>query len=455
MLDHSTLSDDEKDQAWQTIMASLGESRLSFELNVDKLPHQLHYAVNDVKKVVNLTWNFDLNAKDEIKHILVTLLDVSSEVAARQEIARQNQEFEIIRQLVDSGAKKSVQFFNAGDQLIEENERLIRAPVMDRDSIKILFVNTHTLKGAARTLQFRELANALHQVESYYSAIIKENQALDQARALREFLAARSVYQRYYKANRDILGRTDDVKRVSVDRDFLHQNVKFLRHLSDVDVLPFELRDVIHTWRHELTQLIFMSMPMILDDIMQQSEKIAKDLGREPPRVQLDADDILVSYSQELALKNAFIHMLRNALDHGIETPRARLDKGKPAQGTIQGKAWEQNGTIHLEFKDDGKGLALGRIRDLTKVDAQTKPDVLASRIFEAGFSTAETVSQMSGRGIGLGAVRQFIEAEKGTVTIKLGRLIQAEGEFYEFSLHLTLPANASANGPLVTSIAS
>ncbi|WP_176736910.1 7TM-DISM domain-containing protein [Oligoflexus tunisiensis] len=441
ILERSTLSADARDQAWQTILASVGEHSLNFDLNIDKLPAQLTYTLDGMDKELRLTWNRELNANDEIKHILVTLLDVTSEVVAQHEVERQNQEFEIIKQLVEIGSRKSIQFFSSGDQLIEENHRLVHAPSLNPDAIRILFVNTHTLKGAARVLQLQELANALHLVETYYSQVLKDQQPIDQARALQEFAHVQAVYQRYFRAHRDILGRRDDLKKVVVDREILQENIKLLGHLEGIEALPHELHGLIHTRRSELTHLIFRSIPSILDDIMQQAGKIAKDLGREPPIIHMEADDILVSYSQELALKNAFIHLLRNALDHGIEPAPLRLAKGKPAQGTLKVAAREAEGTIYIRFEDDGRGLALERIRRLSQAGPDASPEAIAASIFETGFSTTESVTMMSGRGIGLGAVQQFMAAEQGTVRIELGPPLDEKGEFRAFSIHITLPA--------------
>jgi signal transduction histidine kinase len=450
ILDRSTLSPDEKDQAWQTIQAAVGENSLNFDLNIDKLPSQLTYGIDGQLKVLRLTWNRELNAHDEVKHILVTLLDVSSEVAAQEEIARQNQEFEIIKQLVDLGSRKSVQFFSAGDQLISENERLLRASVLDTDTIKILFVNTHTLKGAARSLHLKELANRFHVVESYYAQILKFNQPLDRARLQQEFTEAKAVYQRYHRANRETLGRLDDLKKVTVDRDFMQDNVKLLNQLLDMDSLPRNVKAMLQAHRDEITGMIYTKLGSFLDELKHQADKIAKDLGLEPPLFKIEVPSILINTSQELSLKNAFIHLLRNALDHGIEPGGMRREKGKPTRGTLLIHAEERAGQIQIEFKDDGQGLDIGRIRELCRKNGKMDPgraaSDVASMILENGFSTNESVSLTSGRGVGLAAVRQFMEAEGGRVEIVLGPRIPGPGEFHEFSIRLHLPAAVSAS---------
>jgi signal transduction histidine kinase len=450
ILDRSTLSPDEKDQAWQSIQAAVGENSLNFDLNVDKLPSQLTYGIDGQLKVLRLTWNRELNAHDEVKHILVTLLDVSSEVAAQEEIARQNQEFEIIKQLVDLGSRKSVQFFSAGDQLISENERLLRASVLDTNTIKILFVNTHTLKGAARSLHLKELANRFHVVESYYAQILKFNQPLDRARLQQEFTEAKAVYQRYHRANRETLGRLDDLKKVTVDRDFMQDNVKLLNQLLDMDSLPRNVKAMVQAHRDEITGMIYTKLGSFLDELKHQADKIAKDLGLEPPLFKIEVPNILINTSQELSLKNAFIHLLRNALDHGIEPGGMRREKGKPTRGTLLIHAEERGGQIQIEFKDDGQGLDIGRIRELCRKNGKMDPgrsaSDVASMILENGFSTNESVSLTSGRGVGLAAVRQFMEAEGGRVEIVLGPRIPGPGEFHEFSIRLHLPTAVSAS---------
>ncbi|HET9241251.1 MAG TPA: 7TM diverse intracellular signaling domain-containing protein [Oligoflexus sp.] len=450
ILDRSTLSADEKDQAWQSIQAAVGEHSLSFDLNIDKLPAQLDYIMNDQMKVLRLTWNRELNAQDEVKHILVTLLDVSSEVAAQQEIERQNREFEIIKQLVDLGSRKSVQFFSAGDQLINENERLLRATNLDTDTIKILFVNTHTLKGAARSLQLKELANKLHVVESYYAQVLKFHQPLDRARLQQDFTEAKAIYQRYHRANRETLGRLDDLKKVTVDRDFMQDNVKLLNQLLDMDALPRNMKAVIQAHRDEITGMIYTKLPSFIEELRHHADKIAKDLGLEPPLFQIEVANILINTSQELSLKNAFIHLLRNALDHGIEPGGMRKQKGKPTRGTLLIRAEERNGQIQIEFQDDGQGLDIGRIREICRKNGKTEAGLsaagVASMILENGFSTNESVSMTSGRGVGLAAVRQFMEAEGGRVEIVLGPRIPGTGEFHEFSIRLHLPATVAAS---------
>jgi two-component system chemotaxis sensor kinase CheA len=116
-------------------------------------------------------------------------------------------------------------------------------------------------------------------------------------------------------------------------------------------------------------------------------------------------------------------HLVRNSIDHGIETPEKRLAAGKPAKGTITLRAFHQGGSITIEVMDDGAGLnrekILSKARSQGLAVADTMSDVeVWNLIFEAGFSTAEVVTDISGRGVGMDVVRRNIQALGGSVEI-------------------------------------
>jgi two-component system chemotaxis sensor kinase CheA len=117
--------------------------------------------------------------------------------------------------------------------------------------------------------------------------------------------------------------------------------------------------------------------------------------------------------------------MIRNSLDHGIETPEARVASGKPAEGTILLSADQRNGRIVIEIVDDGKGidrqrvLHLARERKLISRQAEPSDEEIDNLIFLPGFSTAEEVSNVSGRGVGMDIVRHNIENIGGRISVQ------------------------------------
>jgi two-component system chemotaxis sensor kinase CheA len=126
------------------------------------------------------------------------------------------------------------------------------------------------------------------------------------------------------------------------------------------------------------------------------------------------------------AIKDPLTHVVRNAVDHGIEVPEARAARGKPRTGTLVLKAFHEGGQVNIEITDDGAGLKLDAIRDkaiergLVTADraARLSPHELAQLVFLPGFSTATQVTNVSGRGVGMDVVRTNIEKIGGTVDL-------------------------------------
>lgn len=118
------------------------------------------------------------------------------------------------------------------------------------------------------------------------------------------------------------------------------------------------------------------------------------------------------------------VHMIRNSVDHGIESPEERIAAGKAAEGCVSVRAYHQGGNIYIEMQDDGKGLNPDSIRrkavdkGLISADARLTEQEIYDLVFEAGLSTAQQVSDVSGRGVGMDVVRRNVEDLKGSVSI-------------------------------------
>src|SRR5690606_18286894 len=111
------------------------------------------------------------------------------------------------------------------------------------------------------------------------------------------------------------------------------------------------------------------------------------------------------------SLFEPLLHILRNALDHGIETPDRRLSSGKPAEATLILRAFRESDHVVVELEDDGRGIDVAHVREAAilrgivdeTTAAQLNEDQIAQLIFAAGFSTADAVTDLSGRGVGMG----------------------------------------------------
>ena len=150
---------------------------------------------------------------------------------------------------------------------------------------------------------------------------------------------------------------------------------------------------------------------------------VCKQLGKDVA-LQITGGDTELDKSMVETIADPLMHLVRNSMDHGIETADERVAAGKPAQGRLALHAYHESGAIAIEVSDDGKGLNRERIlakgieRGLVAPDAQLDDETIYNLIFAPGFSTAEQVTNLSGRGVGMDVVRRNIEALRGQIKI-------------------------------------
>ncbi len=184
-----------------------------------------------------------------------------------------------------------------------------------------------------------------------------------------------------------------------------------------------------------------------LDQIMQRFPRMLRDLSskyKKPVTLKMAGTGVLVDKAVLEKLYDPLMHLLRNAFDHGIESPEIRHQKGKSEKGQITIRAYYQGNHTIIEIRDDGQGLNLNKIASkgikqgllsAEQVQIATKEEIL-DLIFEAGFSTADKVSELSGRGVGMNVVRSQLQSLKGTIKVNS---FPDKGTTFTLQLPLTL----------------
>ncbi|HEX8594287.1 MAG TPA: hybrid sensor histidine kinase/response regulator [Pseudomonas sp.] len=180
-------------------------------------------------------------------------------------------------------------------------------------------------------------------------------------------------------------------------------------------------------------------------DVLGGQARMVRDLGRElgkQVRLEIEGEKTQVDRDVLEKLEAPLTHLLRNAVDHGIELPEQRLAAGKPAEGLIRLKASHQAGQLLVELSDDGGGVDLERLRSNivkrqlspAETAAQLSEEELLSFLFLPGFSMRDKVTEISGRGVGLDAVQDMVRQLRGGVSLE-----QAAGEGSRFLLEMPL----------------
>ncbi|MDP3823993.1 MAG: chemotaxis protein CheW [Burkholderiales bacterium] len=200
--------------------------------------------------------------------------------------------------------------------------------------------------------------------------------------------------------------------------------------LADLDRNTRDLQESVMSIRMIPMSMVFSRFPRMLRDL---AGKLGKKVEFVTKGESTELDKGMVE-----KITDPLTHLVRNSCDHGIELPAERLARGKPEQGTITLSASHQGGSIVIEVRDDGKGLSRDKLikkareRGIDAPDSMTDADVW-SLIFAPGFSTADVVTDVSGRGVGMDVVKKNITALGGTVDID-----SAEG--YGMSVKVRLP---------------
>ncbi|OQS33851.1 chemotaxis protein CheW [Chromobacterium haemolyticum] len=177
-----------------------------------------------------------------------------------------------------------------------------------------------------------------------------------------------------------------------------------------------ELQEIVMSVRMLPISSVFQRFPRVVRDLAQQLGKEV-ELKMEGEHTELDK-----GFVEKLV--DPLMHVVRNSVDHGIEAPEERLTCGKPRVGRLVLRAYQQGGDIVIEISDDGKGLHRDKIISKAKANGLPVSDNMSDRdvamlIFEPGFSTADQVSDVSGRGVGMDVVKRNIQAMGGRVEVE------------------------------------
>lgn len=192
---------------------------------------------------------------------------------------------------------------------------------------------------------------------------------------------------------------------------------KTAKNLNQLGRITSELQKTAMSLRVIPVGQAFQRMARVFRDLVRESNKQA--------RLETAGEDAELDRTIVEQLADPLMHMVRNAVDHGLEPPEAREKAGKPAEGRIRLSATHQSGHVVIEVSDDGRGLDQDKIlrkaieRGLVKEHAQLSPSEILDLIFEPGFSTSEQVTAISGRGVGMDVVKREIEKLRGRVEVR------------------------------------
>jgi HPt (histidine-containing phosphotransfer) domain-containing protein len=449
----SDLGENSLDQISVALSSIVGEDAMMFDFNSHLLPTEIQLQGNDNKpSIVQLHWSPIAGAGNVVEKVLLIVQDVTHLRELEIEASAQRAQMDTIARILKVPVGKFNDFMASARELSDGCRALIQGAGRRDDAIIAhLFRNMHTIKGNARTFDFSGITDVAHAAEQAYDQLRKDADALwEPERLLADLDAVDAGLANYRHVNDDTLGRKGR------SGDLVSGRGTFLGIEQIVELKAAVAAFTAHSGKPASDRLRGLveglglaSLERVVSGAMDAAESLANELGKPTPALALSGGEIGFNPAFAEALKSSLMHIVRNSLDHGIEAPADRQLAGKDPRGQLRIDGSRQGEGVQLRIRDDGRGLALQLLLDKGRaaalIDDHIEPtrQEIAELIFHAGLSTSAAVTQVSGRGVGMDAVRAFLREQGAEVCIELDAGSSGRGGFAPFTFVIQVPASA------------
>ncbi|OYP35195.1 ATP-binding protein [Rhodopirellula sp. MGV] len=373
----------------------LGWEQLSYdwmpiELGIEQLPSRFHYDGKEFRLGYR-----PVHLGDRLEHLLVICTDITSELEAERASEVQREQMAIFSHFVRD-PKSLIAFVKESDRLVS---KLTSGKGSDAEERRWI----HTLKGNCGLFGMNQFSRWIHQLEN---ELCEEVGGCTNSQ--RDLIAAQ------WTSIRSRISTIIDIERadqISIDKEAFEATLLAAENGASSEALAMMMR----RWSWD-------RVSKRLELIAERARQLAQRLGKEELEIDVLAADIRQPHCESWnAFWGSVVHVVRNAIDHGIEPIDERIQLGKDANGRVRLRAQEFPDLFVFEVADDGAGI------NWVKVAARCKKlgfpcetnDEMANAILTDGFSTKETVTEISGRGVGMAAVKEACQMLGGEIEIE------------------------------------
>ncbi|MFW7381773.1 MAG: ATP-binding protein [Oligoflexus sp.] len=419
IFDKSSLSRDEVAKIKNVLDSALGANQIQWEVNIKALPREFTIQHESSPLLIEADWTGIFDEYDELEKVLVTLKDVTEVRKLRQELDQTNLEASLISEIIKNTPHRLKDFLIVANLSAKECLEIISEDLKEEKIYQIMR-NLHTLKGLSRNYKLKKLSSLIHDIEGDVQRHARESEINGKAvshliETLFEFIEQyRKLYAKLFLSSKEksnISSINDAELKATIDRILclLRRN------------LTQEAKETLESLYHKLE----FNLARTIADEINMAKDVAKRLEKLPPNIILRNDLYEIPLHLRAPIRKIFVHLLRNAIDHGIEKVEERINKSKAVAGTIVADIKIDAGWIEMKCSDDGAGFDLNKIyqsahktkHPLGKLAKNNKEGIL-NLIFLPNVSTAAKITDISGRGVGLDAVKNFIEELGGDIKL-------------------------------------
>ena len=371
---------------WREVVAG----DMILELTLDQMPRRFTLK----RRHYELEYTPILGTTGELEKVLIVISDVTEHVE-REELEQQQREVVHVFERLTRDRKGFLEFVSEAD---EQVAAIHKGEITDPTVLKRII---HTLKGNALLFGIGSVGELCHAMETR----IIEERVLPTAADRAELKAG---WERLRSTMSSLFG-DDELAKIELEPAEFEAILRAVQRGEPRDKIARTILD----WKLEPTT-------KRLARVAEQAQAIARRLGKAPIRVDMDARDLRLEPGRWAPFWSAFTHVIRNAVDHGLETSEERVKAGKPAEGQLRLSTKVERDQFIIEITDDGRGVDWKKVAQ--KASEKGLPHgtdaELTEALFQDGITTTAEVNEYSGRGIGMGAVRSACQARNGTVKI-------------------------------------
>lgn len=366
--------------------AQIVEDILPVEVAIEQLPKQLTCG----SQVFALRY-ITIGEEARTRNVLVVITDVTQQVAAERAEAIQHDVMRVIER-AQRDRKQVFEFLQNADDLVAD---AIRADVRPTDVMR----HIHTLKGNCGLMGITTIATFCHELEDTLRD--QERDLIDDERG--------QLHTRWSSLRvriQSLLGAASG--GISITREQYREVLD-----SALRGAPSEVT------AQMLARWTLTSCNTSFERLAEHASTLATKLGKDVT-LAMDSNEIYLDGDRWAGFWAAFVHAVRNAVDHGIETPEERVETGKSPAGRLSLRAEVDTRELVIELADDGRGINWSRIADRMRERGlpADSAEELVEGLYADGLSTASTVTELSGRGVGMGALRDEVRALGGSISV-------------------------------------
>ncbi|MCO4783074.1 MAG: GAF domain-containing protein [Candidatus Cloacimonetes bacterium] len=371
------------------------------------------FSINE--KILKITFQ-RIFSSDQVSLMMVIITDFTKTYHLELEMEKKSVEaklqMEAILAMTQLGHKASTENFTDIQNTMQNLNTLYSSKEFDLDKINEAFRSIHTLKGHCATIGLKSFSDLIHTEEDFWMdyrnrQTISSKELLERKTVLSEFL---QLLESYYDLRQKLFS-SDNSDSIQIPGLPFNELLDNFKQTNKADIKKFLLQ-----FKEYSVIYISKSLEQIVKQLSQETNKIVQWKA-------LETEDFIPEKIWK-PLSAIFGHLIRNSMDHGIETPDIRLKQNKPEIGTIS-FSYKATKKLHkFLLKDDGRGIDLIKVKQkaIDKSLIQEEDQIIEKEaidlLFHPGFTTTDQISALSGRGVGMDAVKQVVSDLNGTISL-------------------------------------